>query len=88
MKSLWRKVVPMVRCWKVLVPIVMEAGYESVISSLEKMLMMPEVVKSLSLTIDSDVKPHHILLKGKTRKDQMPDQKLMQFNFYLCFIYS
>jgi hypothetical protein len=39
MKSLWQKVVAMLRCWKVLVPLVMEGGYEGVTSSLEKMLI-------------------------------------------------
>jgi hypothetical protein len=52
MKSLWQKVVPMLRCWKVLVPIVMEAGYESVISSLEKIpeMMSPRAWQETSLS--------------------------------------
>jgi hypothetical protein len=46
MKQLWQRVVPMVRCWRVLVPLVMEPGYESIISQLEKVLTMPEVIGS------------------------------------------
>jgi hypothetical protein len=52
MKLLWQKVVPMLRCWKVLVPIMMEVGYESVISSLEKMMMELEMIEFSSLVGD------------------------------------
>jgi hypothetical protein len=35
MKSLWQKVVPMVRCWKILVPLKLEDGYEAACLALE-----------------------------------------------------
>jgi hypothetical protein len=46
MKPLWQRVVPMLRCWRVLVPIVMEPGNESAISQLERVMAMPEVIGS------------------------------------------
>jgi hypothetical protein len=45
MKVLWQRVVPMLRCWKVLIPLKLDVGYESVISSLEKVLRAPEVLE-------------------------------------------
>jgi hypothetical protein len=46
MKALWGRVVPMLRCWKILVPLKLEAGYESVMSSLEKVLRAPVVIET------------------------------------------
>jgi hypothetical protein len=34
----------MLRCWRILVPIVMDPGFESVISQLEQVLMAPELI--------------------------------------------
>jgi hypothetical protein len=48
MKSLWQRVVPMLRCWRVLVPLVMEHGYDSATSPLEKVLMMPKMIEALN----------------------------------------
>jgi hypothetical protein len=36
----------MLRCWKILVPLKLEAGYESVMSSLEKVLRAPVVIET------------------------------------------
>jgi hypothetical protein len=58
-KSLWQRIVPMLRCWRVLVPLVMESGYESVASQLEKLLMMPETIEPPSLTRDWACWPNH-----------------------------
>jgi hypothetical protein len=45
MKPLWQKIVLMLRCWRVLVPIVMEPGYTSVTSQLEKVLLLLEMIE-------------------------------------------
>jgi hypothetical protein len=41
MVQLWYMVVPMFRCWNVLLPLKMMAGYEAVLVSLEKRAMCP-----------------------------------------------
>jgi hypothetical protein len=45
MRLLWQKIVPMLGCWRVLVPLVMEPGYDNVTSQLERILMMPEMIE-------------------------------------------
>jgi hypothetical protein len=42
MKGLWQKVVPMVRCWKVLVLLRLEGDYEASCSALERMAWCPK----------------------------------------------
>jgi hypothetical protein len=58
MKLLWEIIVPMLRCWRVLVPLVMEPGYKSVNSQLEKVLMMPEMIESMTLRRDWECMPN------------------------------
>jgi hypothetical protein len=45
MKALWQRVIPMLRCWRVLIPLKMMAGYEEVITTLEREAMKPERIK-------------------------------------------
>jgi hypothetical protein len=44
MKAVWQRVLPMLKCWKVLVPLKMMAGFEGVISSLEVAAWRPEQI--------------------------------------------
>jgi hypothetical protein len=46
MKLLWQRVVPMLRCWRILVPLALEPGYEDATTHLKKMLAMPERIKA------------------------------------------
>jgi hypothetical protein len=43
---LWQRIVPMLRCWRILVQLVMEPGYEDVTSQLERMMARPEMIES------------------------------------------
>jgi hypothetical protein len=43
---LWQRVVPMLRCWRILVPLALEPGYEDATTHLKKMLAMPERIKA------------------------------------------
>jgi hypothetical protein len=45
MRMLWQRVLPMLRCWKILVPIRLMDGFDSVVSSLEKMTKEPEPIE-------------------------------------------
>jgi hypothetical protein len=44
MKLLWQRVLPMVRCWRVLVPLKLMDGFDSAISSLEGLMMQLEAI--------------------------------------------
>jgi hypothetical protein len=44
MKAVWRRVLPILKCWKVLVPMKTIAGFEDVISSLEVVAWRPELI--------------------------------------------
>jgi hypothetical protein len=45
MKGLWQKVVPMVRCWKILVLLRLDEGFEAACSLPEKIVWCPEAIK-------------------------------------------
>jgi hypothetical protein len=44
MRSLWQRMVPLLRCWKVLVPLRMAIDFENACSALEKMAWSPEPI--------------------------------------------
>jgi hypothetical protein len=45
MQMLWHRVLPMLRCWKILVPIQLMDDFDSVVASLERMMMEPELIE-------------------------------------------
>jgi hypothetical protein len=45
MRMLWHRVLPMLICWKILVPIRLMDGFDNVVASLERMMMEPEPIK-------------------------------------------
>jgi hypothetical protein len=45
LKQIWCRVIPMLICWKVLVPLKSLAGFESAIITLEQLSRMPEVIE-------------------------------------------
>jgi hypothetical protein len=57
MKQMWHHVLTMLRCWKVLIPLKMMAGYEEAIASLEQLVMKPERIMS-SLVVPDGVQTH------------------------------
>jgi hypothetical protein len=44
MSQLWQKMLPMLKCWSILVPLKMMAGFDAVVSALEKVLVTPESI--------------------------------------------
>jgi hypothetical protein len=46
MKLLWQKVVPMLRCWRILVPLALAHGYEDATTKLERVMAMPERIEA------------------------------------------
>jgi hypothetical protein len=44
MKMLWQRVLLMLRCWKLLIPLKMAAGFDSVLASMEKMVWSKEQI--------------------------------------------
>jgi hypothetical protein len=42
MKMVWRLVLPLLRCWKILTPVKYLAGFEDALNVLEKMVWRPE----------------------------------------------
>jgi hypothetical protein len=45
MNQLWQRVLLMLKCWKILLPQKMMVGLEGAISSLEKVLAVPEAIE-------------------------------------------
>jgi hypothetical protein len=46
LKLLWQRIVSMLRCWRILAPLAMEPGFESVVSQLEQVLTVPELINT------------------------------------------
>jgi hypothetical protein len=44
MKLLWQRVLPMLRCRRIVVPLRLADGFDNLISSLEGLMMLPEVI--------------------------------------------
>jgi hypothetical protein len=44
MKMLWQRVLPMLRCWKILIPLKMAAGFDGALASMEKMVWAQEQI--------------------------------------------
>jgi hypothetical protein len=44
MKLLWQRVMPLIRCWRVLVPLKMATDFENVCSKLERLMLVPEPI--------------------------------------------
>jgi hypothetical protein len=44
MKTLWQRVIPLLRCWKILVLLKMNCASEDACSELEKLAMLPEAI--------------------------------------------
>jgi hypothetical protein len=57
MKQLWFIVLPMIRCWSVLVPLKMATGFESAPSSMEKLVSGPLLIEAPSLGRAADEGP-------------------------------
>jgi hypothetical protein len=49
MKHVWNLVLPMLRCWSVLVPLKLAAGFEDVRTSLERLAMRPLQIEAASV---------------------------------------
>jgi hypothetical protein len=49
MTLLWNRVMLMLQCWKVLVPVKMLDGFKSAISSLEQLVRRLELIEPMSL---------------------------------------
>jgi hypothetical protein len=47
LKILWWRLIPMLRCWKILVPLHLMDGYDLVVTTVEKMGMQREAICQL-----------------------------------------
>jgi hypothetical protein len=47
MSLLWNRVMPMLQCWKVLVPVKKLDGFKSAISSLERLVQRMELIEQM-----------------------------------------
>jgi hypothetical protein len=53
MKKFWHRLVPMLKCWSVLIPVNLMEPFESVLSSLEKVAASPELIAGALLEMMS-----------------------------------
>jgi hypothetical protein len=64
MQMVWRRVLQMLRCWRVLIPLKMEDGFDSAISSLEQVCWRPEQIElslGSALAVVHDVLPSPVV---------------------------
>jgi hypothetical protein len=63
MKGLWQRMVPLLRCWKVLVPLKMVADFKNACSALEKIAWSPELIEGVSVVASDEDVPRDVAVQ-------------------------
>lgn len=72
MKLLWNWVMPMLQCWKILVPVKMFCAFDSAISSLENLTWKPDMIELMLLEGNA---------QGAPKDDGGQQQPLMLYSY-------